>query len=434
MPAPLVKVSPTTPTPEGAHFGFRFAVWENLVVTGAWPESGFVGAAYIFDSDDWSQVARLEAPIEGGYFGTGVGIWEDIVVCGRVELDFWRNPGNGSAVVFKRGANGYDQIAVLRASDGVPAALFGTDVGVYQNLAAVGAPMDTNEDGEVSGAVYLYRDWVEVAKLVPPERLAHRYYGLTLSLDDSYLFVGASDVDVLLSHSAVGNGAVFVYDHSGNEVVTLEAPDGYFGDEFGAIARRDGDLVVVGAPRAHGLEGAVYLFDTNWQFVDKLTSPGGQYFGQAVDVKGDTILVGSNVFGLPDGDPGRAEVFMRNSSWDSWARIQTTSANDFGTFVKLTDDGLILVSATNARNDDGVASGCVFVYNIHDSFTLPDSSSSSSKKSSTSVDLLLIVVCLLIFCLITGVAIFRRRQLRAKSKKVHATEEEIKEDWGDDSL
>lgn len=454
VPPPLVKVLPTTPTPDAAHVGFRMAMWGNLVVTGAWPENHFVGAAYVFETEAWSQVARLEAPsdtVPGAYFGTGVSIWDDIVVVGRVELNFWQNPGTGSAVVFKRGQGGFEKTAELRANDGVAAALFGADVAVYEDLVVCGAPQDTNEDGEVSGATYLFRtddaglSWSQVAKLVPNERLAHRYFGMINLLDDSFLFVGAADVDILSgSYSAVGKGSVFVYDRTGELVVTLEASDGGFGDEFGATVKRDDDLCVVGAPRH--FDGAVYLFNTTtWDQIAKLNSShgGGQYFGQAVDVKDGTILVGSNIFGLPDGDPGRAEVFMhRNSSWTSFGLITTSSANDFGTYAVLGDDGMALVSAMNARNGDGVASGCIYVYNIPESFKEPmagDSSSSSSKSKGSRISVqetLLVVVIVVVFCLLFGAAIFlrRRRNFIATNKnKVHATEE-IKEDCDDESL
>lgn len=82
MTEPFAKLTPTTPTPTNALFGFQVRMSENLAVTGAWGENFFKGAAYVFDTQTWSQLARLQPndDIEGSGFGSSVDVHRDLVI------------------------------------------------------------------------------------------------------------------------------------------------------------------------------------------------------------------------------------------------------------------------------------------------------------------------------------------------------------------
>lgn len=437
VPAAMQKVTPVTPAESGAHFGFRMSIWGNMLVTGAWPEAHFVGAAYVIETVGWSQLARLEnpEPVEGAAFGTGVSIWGDFVLVGRLEYNFVTERGPGSAFMFKRGPDGsFVERARLTATDGMPETLFGSDVAVYENCAAVGAPLV-----DEFGAVFVFRtdddwvSWTQTAKIVPTE--PHSFFGLSLAIDSSFLVVAAADRNVLSSdHLALGNGAVFAYTHTGEYVVTLEASDGAFGDEFGADVSLGNDLLVVGAPR-HRDGGAAYAYNTTtWDEVVKLNSTveGGSYFGRAVDVDDNSIVVGSNLFGLLDGDPGCAEVFIsagNNGSWHSLARIEASTASDFGNFVASGDDGLVVVSAVQGLNDNGVATGAIYVYEFReDATTQQPTASSKSNGGNSTIQVGLVLALVGLFVLLGGVFCCRRRRQRivdSRIGQIHIKEDDV---------
>ena len=78
------------------------------------------------------------------------------------------------------------------------------------------------------------------------------------------------------------------------------APDGDWFDEFGWSVAVSEDRVVVGAPRNDNENGddagAVYVFTTSGEFVEKLVAPDShttKYFGRDVSNFGNTLIVGA---------------------------------------------------------------------------------------------------------------------------------------------
>lgn len=251
-----------------------------------------------------------------------------------------------------------------------------------------------------------------------------RHFGFPVVIDSKYLAIGANDFDILSrGFNAVGEGGVFIYNHTGHHQTTLTASDGRLGDEYGTGLVLADDLIVIGAPR-HGDGGAVYVYNTTtWDEVGKLNSSvPGDFFGRVLDVRDGVMLIGSNVFGLPDGDPGYAQVFVssEDSTWRSFARIETKNFTDFGAYVAIGDDGVLLVSAFQDFNDDGVSSGAIYAYNMTSSFDLAVDYSihAPSSKSSGHNDYItetIITLALVGFFLLLG-ALFYRWRLRHKEQ------------------
>lgn len=388
----LRKLTPTTPTPDDARFGWRVATWGDLLVTGALTEANFAGAVYVFETTSWSQVARLTGDnIPGTGFGVSVSVWDDTILVGQVGGGF--APGNGSVFVFARNSVEYIFTARLTASDGASGDLFGADTALYENWAVIGAP---HHGALRAGAAYLFRrdgnEWTQVRKLTTQGQ--DRHFGFEVSMDASFIAVGANDFDNLsIETNAFGTGAVFVYSRAGDHLVTLQPSDLDFGDEFSTgLTLRDG-LLVAGAPR-HGA-GAAYVYNTSWDLVTKLNA-SGTFFGRSSAVKDDVVLVGSNLFGIPQGDPGRAEIFSRDD-WSSFATFDTTSQNDFGTFVGLGEKGLIFISAMDDVNGFGIRSGSIYVYQVQAEPLLIESSSKKSKDHDNILFIVLGLVLLFAF-------------------------------------
>ena len=96
----------------------------------------------------------------------------------------------------------------------------------------------------------------------------------------------------------------------------LTATNGDFSDTLGRSVAIDGDTMVVGAPGHQDPVrpgGAAYVFTrtpTGWVEQAKLTVPDASFFGNAVAIDGETIVVGDFFSDLTQfGSEGAAHVF-----------------------------------------------------------------------------------------------------------------------------
>ncbi|HVR35511.1 MAG TPA: hypothetical protein VMS21_06625 [Methylomirabilota bacterium] len=151
-------------------------------------------------------------------------------------------------------------------------------------------------------------------------------------------------------------------------------------DQFGSSLALDGDTLVVGAWRDDegGTDtGSAYVFvrdGTDWSLQQKLAPSvraSSDYFGMAVDVDEDTIIVGAPHRNSSSGNtfPGRAFVFVRNGG--VWTEQSLLTALDgagrdaFGSAVAV-DGDRALVGAPWDNSFDGSA----YVFNRSEAFWL----------------------------------------------------------------
>jgi hypothetical protein len=158
-------------------------------------------------------------------------------------------------------------------------------------------------------------------------------------------------------------------DHSAfiRQTAKITASDGAANAYFADKVAIDGDIAVVGAYGDSANTGAVYVFERNlggadnWGQRAKLTTTlgtSGDYFGAAVDIDGDTIVVGA--LGV-DSYTGAAYVFGKNAGGaDNWGQtakitVATGTSNDrFGSAVAIDGDAVI-IGAPGAYSSAGVA-------------------------------------------------------------------------------
>jgi len=154
----------------------------------------------------------------------------------------------------------------------------------------------------------------------------------------------------------------------------LTASDAVPGDDFGRAVAISGDTLVVGEMRGRNSSGvktgAAYVFTksgTDWVEQQKLTASDGQlndFFGAAVAINGDTILIGRGS-GTPEtqNPAGFAYVFTRSGS--IWTQQQKLMGDDidglFGSAVAISGD-TIAVGASFDDNEAGVWAGSVYVF------------------------------------------------------------------------
>lgn len=152
----------------------------------------------------------------------------------------------------------------------------------------------------------------------------------------------------------------------------LLAQDSQGYEQFGYAVAVSGDVAIVGANEDDDLgmnSGSAYVFrfdGTSWVQEQKLlASDGGptDMFGVAVDIAGDTAIIGAQKDDDQGNNAGAAYVFRFDGS--SWVEVQKLVPHDgsawdaFGSTVAISDD-FIMVGALD--DDQGYNSGSVYLF------------------------------------------------------------------------
>ena len=155
----------------------------------------------------------------------------------------------------------------------------------------------------------------------------------------------------------------------------LLASDGMLGDFFGEALDIDGNSIVVGAAGVDEIgggsaTGAAYLFQysgSSWVETKKFTGSnaiGGDLFGLDVAISGNSVLIGAD--GYDHGPSSAGGAFLFRDIETDWIEEQIITASDreagdlFGGWVAL-DNGTAVVGAWN---EDEIANdaGSAYVY------------------------------------------------------------------------
>jgi FG-GAP repeat protein len=158
------------------------------------------------------------------------------------------------------------------------------------------------------------------------------------------------------------------------EVAKLVAPDGATSDQFGFAVSIDGDTAVVGVKyddnNGNSDTGSAYVYRRvagAWVLETKLVAPDAameDFFGQSVDINGDTILVGSYLDTVEGVRTGSVYVYTRTGvSWSLEAKLLAFDREAFdryGTSVAI--DGDTAVVGASSASTNGPNSGSVYVY------------------------------------------------------------------------
>ncbi len=379
-------------------FGYSVAIDGNTAVVGAHQpeyqdENDMTvevgpGAAYVFVKADgaWSQAAKLTAPspVTNDEFGYSVAVDGGTVVVGAPGS----NSNTGAVYVFTKpdaeeGWASTSTAATLTAFGAEGGDEFGISVAVEGTTVVVGGDQNGN------GATYVFTkpgsggwaDATETAKLTASDGAAADEFGISVSLNDDTVVVGAHQpqYEANGANVEVGPGAAYVFTKpasggwAGNtEGAKLTAPDGAANDEFGVSVAIDVDVVVVGAHLhdvgANANAGAAYVFtrDSNsgkWGQPLKLTASNGHAddgFGNSVEVDGNTAAVGAYLDDRDNAarDTGSTYVFARKLGvWSQTLNLAGPGPdqNDRLGYSVAVDDGTLLAGTPQDDNDPGFA-------------------------------------------------------------------------------
>ncbi len=215
----------------------------------------------------------------------------------------------------------------------------GFAVAIDADTVAVGARLDDTFGIVDAGTVSLYtrttrNGWMHVKNLSSPEPQPNALFGHAVDVHGDTLIAGEHRKNA----NGFNSGAITVFNrHNGGannwgpvpEYSSFTAADTTSRDQFGSSVSIDGTVVVVGAPFAHGTDsrsGAAYVFDLDNRFPETKLLPArisdNALFGGAVNISGDTIVVGAYRDSSQAGDSGSAYVFERNEGGvNNWGLV-----------------------------------------------------------------------------------------------------------------
>ncbi len=246
------------------------------------------------------------------------------------------------------GLNSLVQEAYLKASNSGSQDLLGTSVAISGDTLVVGAPgeasaatgVNGNQNGDSapeSGAAYVFvrsaGAWVQEAYLKPSNTGAGDNFGFAVSIDGNTIVVGAkgessnsTGVNGSQGNGASFSGAAYVFERTGGtwtQAAYLKASNTNPQDQFGFAVDVDGDSIVVGASR------------------------------ESSDATGVNGNQNNNAAPMA----GAAYVFVRNgASWVQQAYVKASNAEAFDSFggsVAIEGDTL----AIGASGEDGRSTG-----------------------------------------------------------------------------
>ncbi len=367
----------------GDEFGSAVAVYGDTAVVGAYGSGGSKGAAYIYSRNQggagsWGLADSLSDPAAAAndFYGYAVSVNGDTVVVGA----YGTSGSKGAAYVYSRtptsGSGDGSGVWALAASLSDPLAtagdFFGRALAVYGDLVLAGAPDSSSNQG----ATYLFGRnqggaslWGLAASLSLPTGAGS--FGYAVALDGGTVVAGAYS-------SAGDQGRAYLFDIGAAafaEAAGLSLSTQ--GDNFGSTVAVDGDTVVVGVDGSGLGPGKVYIYNRNqggaghWGLATSLSDPAGSTsdnFARAVDVNGDTLVVGS-----PGGsaDPSKAYVYSRNQGGaDQWGLAVSlddpgsASLDDFGNSVAVDGDTVVVGAYATSSNQ-----GKAYIYSRNEGGT-----------------------------------------------------------------
>ncbi|MBS0195559.1 MAG: hypothetical protein JSR77_02270 [Planctomycetes bacterium] len=317
---------------------------------------------YRWTGTGWAFEATLTAAggAAGDFFGGSVAISGDTVVVGAFSDDVGANANQGSAYVFTRSGTTWTQQAQLNAAGGAAGDSFGGSVAISADTVVVGAYADDVGANANQGSAYVFARsgtaWTQQAQLNAVGGAATDFFGFSVAISGDTVAVGARLDDV---GANVDQGSVVVFTRSGTswtQQAQLIAAGGAGGDLFGQAIAISGETIVVGASGAdvgvNSNQGSVYVFTRTggvWSQQAQLINSDGatsDNLGGAVAIDADTVVVGAPGKDLGGaGNQGQAYVFTRSGA--AWTQQQRFTVPDgavsdvFGSAVAVFGDTFV---------------------------------------------------------------------------------------------
>jgi hypothetical protein len=367
--ASLTGTSLISPLPGGGRYGNSVSISSsgNTALVGA-PDSSvadyLTGAGVVFArvGGSWVQEAELfpSNPVQLMYVGATVAVSDEVAVL--------TNSYGYDVYVFERSGQVWTQTNKLSGTTGES---FGWALAIEGDTLVVGEPWDSTL-GTRSGSVHVFSRasgaWVEEGKLYASNSTPDSCFGSAVALSGNTVVVGAEGYNAHF-------GSAYVFTKTGNgwgQEAELPSAGVY---NFGCAVGVSGDTAIVGASSSLQTpvdQGATYVFARSgsvWtqQAVLQTSGPPG-YFGDAVAIAGDDVIVGSwgEITYANDGAFSGGALYWFERAGASWTQqskawldpdgavLGEVAAGRFGVSVSLAP-GVALAGAPDRFNGVGEA-------------------------------------------------------------------------------
>ncbi len=373
---------------EYEHFGYSISMDGAYVIIGApdpMPEEN-VGSAFVYKHEGQKLIERTRLTRSGGkggdLFGHSVAISGDYAVVGVPGHDIRPLIDNGSAFVYRREGEHWIEQVMLVADDHGGGDEFGYSVGIDGDYLIVGAPLD-----DPAGSAYIFKRngeiWEEQAKLTGGSSPHADRFGYAVAIEYPYAIIGDPE-DV-----KGGSGSAYVFVREGTNwsaQTRLSGTDGEAMDEFGAAIAIDGDRAVVGAPGQSPREpfshmgGVGYVFlrtGAGWEQAAMLRAAEPEDIdiplygaGTSVSISGNSLVLGAPGAHGPsvNGETRTGAAYLYTGAGGKWEGVEKLvpgdgmEGNPFGCAVSI-HAGLIIVG--NYQNNPlGHESGAAYAFGL----------------------------------------------------------------------
>ena len=339
-----------SPNADDTLFGYAVAIHGDTLAVGD-PFFGntildplYYGAVYVYvrDGSGWTLQDVLTAnaptvPLDDDKFGVSVALWGNTIVVGAhdedsaavgVDGDELDNsaPNAGAAYVFLRNGSTWTREAYLKASNTDALDRFGFSVDLHEDTVVVGAPEEDSRSTVVDAG--------QASNLAPEAGAAYvfRRTGSTWS-QEAYLKAPNTESDDLFARTVAVSGDRIL--------VGAEFEDG--GDAGADADASDNTATASGAAYTYVRTGSTWSYES---YLKTMEIESWQYFGTAVDLDGDTAIVGthdwSGATGVNPWPPtpevdvvrsGSAYVFIRgDDEWHLQAYLKAAVTSDWDEF------------------------------------------------------------------------------------------------------
>ena len=292
----------------------------------------------------------------------------------------WDNPNDSSITGYQVL---HTVVTKLTAGGGAAGDRFGDSVGVDNNRAVVGAPLEESVDNQNTiitdgGLVHSFKrssgEWSDEGSLLLSNPQANGRLGSSVAVAGSTAVIGAPSYGQI-NNPDPGRISIASWDSVIDSWATQFTKTGQYGNDFfGSSVALDTGIAVVGAPGAqvgtYAFAGKVYLntknnnvwgpsFTAIWSAGSNAAA--GNVFGSSVAVDGSTVVIGS-----PGEDfySGAVYVFTKtNNVWSLVARLTAPNrANNDGFGETVAIDGDTIVVGAKAWDGAGQDAGGAFVF------------------------------------------------------------------------
>ena len=292
--------------------------------------------------------------------GSALAISGDTIIVGSDDKD----DRTGSAYVFVRSGTAWSEQQKLIASDVTQFDSFGISVAIAGDYVIVGSFRD-DDKGYDSGSAYIFvrsgNTWTQENKLVASDGVRNDIFGRAVAIADKTAIVSAEQFNKGQTYKGTGSGQVYVF-----TLPTSSPPVAHSPPPPPPTPPPLPPSPPPSPPSPPPPPLPPPFFISLVSLKQNILADDGaknEKFGNALDINGDTLAIGASGYKQYTG-----AVFIYTRVGETWSlqqKIVSASTNQYGEgfarSIALVGNTLF-VGAPEARNDDDIQTGAVYVY------------------------------------------------------------------------